>query len=436
VLLCSALLAVFVGADHARAAAIYSGSTEASGIRLSINDPGIVPLLTGGGTDISSPLAQTTADSFGRARALASLAYPGDDIAGLSTFLGVALPPSVPRGDLPAYPLTVIADETTPQPDAVTSPGYDLRAEVASARTTSSASAGASPVLSPGGNTTAGGTVASTGDGGLVAEARSSTTGFQLAGLVSLGTLTTTATATRSASGALVRRSSMDLTAASVAGLPLALRDGKLVVPVLGNALDVNEAIQTLPVLAPLREQGLTLSVQAAQQTPNGIIAPGLRVTLVRDLPSLPLPSVPLPQLLPQQPQVGPLPASTLTVVYTVGYANATAALSPLPSFSASHPTAGPGAAPVMPGSATALPASPAVSLTGSAATGGLAATAPDGASAPSVAEPEPVLARLSHRVPLDIADLYLAIALAALSALALGQLVRHVGIRTGATAS
>jgi hypothetical protein len=416
------------GTGTAAATSIYSGTTDAAAIRLGVRDPSVVPLLTGGGTDVSSPQAQATADSFGRARALASLAYAGDDVAGLSTFLGVALPPSVPVRELPPYPLTVVADQTTPHPDDLTSPAYELAADVDPGKATSTASGGASPLLRVGGDAIATGAVTTTSQGGLVATATTVTTGFQLAGLVTVGSLTTVATATRTVDGRLERHSRFDLTGASVAGLPLAVRDGKLVVPVLGTTLDVAEAIATLPALATLKEQGVTIALHAARPTPTGVTAAGLEITLRRKVPAIPLPSVPLPQLFPQQPQVGPLPPNTVTVVYTVGFAAASATLDPLPDF---VPSSAAGAA----GPAAATAGSPV-----GTSQSGLAAVS-SGAEPPLLAagHSPPAATRLlrtSRREPLDVAGLYLAVAFTALTALVLGQVLRRAGIRTGAPTS
>jgi hypothetical protein len=417
------------GTGTAGAASIYSGTTEAAAIRMSVHDPNVVPLLTGGGTDVSSPQAQTTADSFGRARALASLAYPGDDIAGLSTFLGVALPPSVPVRELPPYPLTVVADQSTPHPAAQTTPAYDLEAGVDPGRTTSTASAGASPLLRVGGDAIATGAVTTTADGTLTATASTITTGFQLAGLLTVGSMTTTATATRTAAGWLERHSSLDLTGASVAGLPLAVRDGKLVVPVLGTTVDLAQAIATLPALKALKEQGVTITLHAARPTPTGVTAAGLQITLTRDVPALPLPSVPLPQLFPQQPQLGPLPANTLTVVYTLGHASAAATLNPLPDFAPPAQASD---------SEKAAPAATAATPNYASQSGLRPLQTPPLVAAPGdspVTTASPLL-RASRREPLDVAAIYLAVALTALAALVLGQLMRRAGIRTGELSS
>jgi hypothetical protein len=428
VLCCAAgLCLTAAGTGTARATAIYSGTTDAAAIRLSVRDPNVVPLLAGGGTDVSSPQAQTTEDSFGRARALASLAYPGGDIAGLSTFLGVVLPPSVPVRELPPYPLTVVADQTTPHPDDLASPAYELSAAVDPGKASSTASGGASPLLHVGGDAIARGAVTTTSDGGLQATATTVTTGFQLPGLVSVASLTTTATASRTADGRLERHSSLDLTGASVDGLPLAIRDGRLVVPVLGTTLDVAQAIATLPALATLKEQGVAIALQAARATPAGVTAAGLEITLRRDVPAVPVPSVPLPQLFPQQPQVGPIPANTLTVVYTVGFADASATLDPLPDFAPPGPVGGPRPGAVTTGSPVG--ASP-PGLAGASST-----TAPPVVAADQTPAVAPLL-RASRREPLDIAGLYLAIAFTALAALVLGQVLRRAGIRTGAPTS
>lgn len=420
-----------------RADSIFSASADAAAVRTSFADATVVPLLTGGGTDVTTPRAQAVGNSLGTSQALASAMYPGDDVASLADLLGLVIPPTVPVPPPDVqFPLLVKADSNTPTPPDQTSPGYTLHARLGDGGTAQgSAISGASPVLSPGASSRSTAEVDSTADEGVRAVAETRTTGFALPGLVTLASVSTRATASRSGTGELARDADMAVTGGQVLGLPLELRNGSFVVPVLGQSIDVNHAIQSLPVLKPLKDQGVTLEYQAAVTSPNGITAPGIRVTWVHEVPALPLPSVPLPPLTPGQPNVGPIPASTATVTYSIGFASAQASLTAFPSFSDAPSSGGDAVAPAVgPVGAAGAPA------------GALDAGAPPlqpatGATdpVPSVAGPAAGPVRAVRRTRLagattgtsDLADIYLVLVVAGLLAIGAGQLMRFQGVRT-----
>lgn len=437
--------ATTLAATPATARNPYSATANASALRVSIYDPDIIPFLQGGGFDATSPSAQVAGDTLGGGRGVASLVYPGDDIAGLTQIVGQFAPPNVTVPELPKYPLTVVADSGTPKPEPQNSAGYQLSAEVGDGTAKAEANGGL-PKIFPVGSITATSTVAPTDGDGVRATGTASISLVSLPGLLNLGTVTSTAVAERDGSGKLVRSSSMAITGASVLGLPLEIRDNKLVVPILGSALPIADAIQKLTVLAPLKQRGITLELTKPQEIPNGIIAPAVQLSFVTETPKLPLPAVDLPNLIPGQPAIGPIPPSTYTTVITLGYATASATLTPLPPFDAGGtppvPITG-GGTPAQGGGAVSSVDTPAPVDSGTPPTdqtpldsgtdlgpGPTDQPAPQSGLPAAQVKKSPRLAyRLSSSV--DGSDVYLAIVVAALVALGTGQLVRFQGVRT-----
>lgn len=424
----------------------YSATASAAALRISISDPQIIPFLQGGGFDATSPSAQVAADTRGDGRGVASMVYPGDDIAGLTQVIGQFLPPGTPTPDLPKWPVTVVADSGTPKPAPEAAPGYQLSASVGDGTADAEANGGL-PKSIPLGGINATSTAAPTDGGGVRSVGSSSISVLSIGKLLSLGTISTRAVAERTADGQLKRSASMAITGASILGLPLEIRDGKLVVPLLGSTVPVADQIAKLPIFAPLRKMGLTLTFHKAQNTPNGIIAPSVQLSYVTQTPDLPLPSLDLPTVIPAQPAIGPIPPSTYTTVITLGYAQAEADLTPLPPFESvsgaapaaiTQPSAG--STPVTGNSAATSGSTGSAPITGTSGAGSVPATTGDtttGSSqppAPTQQATGPTSARrVSYglKLTVDGLDVYLAIIVIGLIALGIGQLVRLQGVRT-----
>jgi hypothetical protein len=435
-------------ASQSSAVTTFRASADAAAVRTSFVDPKAVPFLTGGGTDVTTPRAQASGNSLGTSQGFASALYPGDDLAGIADLVGLFLPADVPLS-LPSvkFPLTVRADTSTPSPAAQTSGAYQLTAMItAGGGAQSTASAGVIPGLSPALTTTSAASVTPTPDHGVRAEGTTTTTGLSLPGLLSLGTVSTRATASRSASGDLTRSADMTITGASVLGLPLELKNGSLVLPVLGQELSVQQAIASIPVLGPLAAQGVSITFQKAVNTPNGVTAPGIEVTWVRDVPAIPLPVVPLPPLVPAQPNIGPIPPSEATFRFAVGFASASATLSSFDDTVAPPPAGGPatppsngGPQPVSRPTGSGNGSNPVLPSVGRPSDTG--APGPNGAQDPEIAPPpgDPgVPAGSVTATPvaydyggLDLGNIYLALVVSGLLAVGAGHLVRHLGVRT-----
>jgi hypothetical protein len=418
----------------------YTGIGSASALRVMVADPEIIPLLQGGAIDANTGLAQAAADSFGGSQSLASLEYPGDDVAGLPGLIGALAPAGAPSIQLPAYPVTVKADSGTPQ-SSDSAGGYALSAQVGTGAAQAEAQGGVPGAIA---NQNLDATVVSapTPGGGVKTVATSTVSALGYGSLIKLGTVTTEATTERTADGTLKREAHMTITGASILGLPLAISDNQLVVPVLGQ-LPVNAAIQQLPVLAALKTAGVTVEFEQAENTPNGIVAPAIKMTYPMALPALAIPAVDLPALIPGQPGVGPLPPSTVTVTAVFGNANAEATLTPLPTFPSigtPNPPSGSGSSSSSgtgTGGGTGSTDTGSGSLDSGVSSGD---TAPIAAgdqtpvstgATPSTSAVPPVLAGYRVRAAYDALNIYLAIVVVGLIALGTGQLARFQGVKT-----
>jgi hypothetical protein len=409
---------------QASASAAYSATASSAALRMDVRDPKVVPVLDGGGTESTSPSAQATADSLGQSRAVSAVVYPGNDASGATDI-----------------PLTVVADAGHPRPADMNSGGYQLSATAPEGQAHASANGGLDGTVTPAGSVAAKADVAPTKSGGVAAEATNAVTGLKVMTVLQLGTVTSRATAERSSTGVLKVSSNLTITGASILGLPLQLVDGQLVVPVLGATVPVGQAIASNPALAAVKERGLTVSFQAAKTTPNGIVAPGIQVTMVTATPALPIPTVPLPDGVPVG--VGAIPPSTATTVIAIGFARASSNLQPIADFvgdSGSTPVLDPPAVgSTTGGSTTSAPlgtsTSPSTGATDPVSVPAVAVPGADPGLAPDVAQPTttaPALRSATRLItPFQGTDIYLAIVAAALTITAAAQLIRFQGVRT-----
>ena len=425
----------------------YSATASAAALKLSVHDPQIVPFLAGGGFDITSPSSQAAADTLGGGRAVASLVYPGDDIAGITQMVAMFAPQGVTLPNLPDWPVTVIAQpgNTDPKPDST--PLYDLQAKIGDGLATASSSGGF-----PGFGVKAISSDASatpTDDGGVQAVGTTTAGLLSFGKLLQVGTVTSEATASRTSDGTLKRSSSLTITGASLAGLPLDIKDGQLEIPALGSLLPLGDALNALPLLKQqFTAQGLSIGYVPEKRTSDGVIAPSIQINYTVKTPAIPIPAVDLPNLIPAQPAVGPLPPSTFTFSVTLGAAEAHATLTPLPSFDSgtlppvavTPPAAGGSVAPTTVASAPAsAPVAQAAAAPIDTGSGGVAQVQP-ASSAPAAtpasttqpaAQATPTKYRVTAATFSSAGSFYLALILIAAVGLVISQLARFGGVKT-----
>lgn len=427
----------------------YSANASASALKLSVHDPQIVPFLAGGGFDATSPSSQAAADTLGGGRAVASLVYPGDDIAGITQMVAQFAPQGVTLPNLPDWPVTVIAQpgNTDPKPDST--PVYDLEAKLGDGTATASSSGGF-----PGFGVKTISSDASakpTADGGVQALGTTTAGLLSFGKLLQIGTVTSQATAARTSDGTLKRDSSLTITGASLAGLPLDIKNGQFEVPVLGTLLPLGDALNALPLLKQqFTAQGFSIGYVPEKKTPDGIVAPSIQINYTVKTAAIPIPAVDLPNVIPAQPAVGPMPPSTFTMSLTIGAAEADATLTPIPTFhsgalppvSVTPPATGGSSvpptaeqAPVEQAAAAPAAAAPVDAAGGDVAQVQPATSAPAATGATSgtqsVTQATPAKYRVTAATFSGAGSFYLGLVVVAAVGLAISQLARFGGVKT-----
>lgn len=412
------------GLRAAPTTAPFSGSADASAVRLTVTIPGAP--LTDTPVDGGGPTAQVVADSIGTSTGYAAFPDPGrftTTIPGLVSGLlasGLAGLPPIQAPSLPDYPFYVSSDAST-APDASLGSG-PVVLHAASQPGQSQATASAGVEASPVGNTALAkstSSIAPLADGSVVASAVADLQGLTI-GPLTIGDIKSTATETVDPSGTVTPSTALEIAGLRVGGVPVELtpqgfRAGNAVYPV-----PLNSALASL-----LKAAGITIEFVAPQQFPGKVIAPALRIVYPFAMPFA-------------IPNVGKY-SGTVTMV--VGFATAQ-----MSGVGPSSPSAS-SASQTPPGSsATSLSSAPSSGGSTDVGVGGgsslpvtsQASPAPSGSgSYPSAAAPfipsrtgaaEPVAAQSPG---LDLRSLYLIAVIGLIVASTSGALIRRVGVRT-----
>jgi hypothetical protein len=262
------------GAGSAGADAIrFSASATADGGRLAFLVPGASvsdQIIDGGG-----PVAQADLDSLGSSRAFASTPYPGE--------LGVIGPGIVASlinaPQPPPYPF--IAQSRHPStPEQHVEYGQFFKLQAKSDETSSSATAATSDF---GGDakffaSRAEAKVSNTGDE-VAAQASNRFEGL-VAGPLQIVSVVSSAAVNRSPGSEATRASSLVVTGASINGQAVGFSDKGFVVGANATPLPPSD-----PLLKALAQAGVTVSYLSPEATPSGVVAPGLRIVTVREIP-------------------------------------------------------------------------------------------------------------------------------------------------------
>lgn len=293
----------------------YDAVAAAYGVDVTVNNPSLPLGLT---VEVAGPVAQSHLSSVNQSDGFASFPYFSDAVQGLPALVKGAILPGFPIPELPQY-----ASSSLGQPAANNNyPGITLQSSSTQHATSSSATAG----------------VAATGyvstssiieeDSQVTATATTTANLLQVGPLLTLGALSSTATAVLGSDGKVTTSSSMSIGRIIVPGLDLTLpfstpspipvpvpvpgipsfpiplppinipfgglhliepnigfEDGQFTVqiPLLGKT---KFAIPTAPLFAALNALGIDVSFQKAIVTPGGVVASNLVITTT--LPALP----------------------------------------------------------------------------------------------------------------------------------------------------
>ena len=251
----------------------FSASATADGGRMAMFVPGASvsdQVIDGGG-----PVAQADIDSLGGSRAFAATPYPGElGVIGpgiVTSLLGLPAPPD--------YPF-IAASRHPAAPENHVEYGQFYRLQARSSEDSSEASARTSEF---GGDikvlaSRASARVAS--EAGTVTAAAGNTFDGITAGPLRITTVDSTATVSQSPTGEPARQSALVVTGVSIDGQAIGFSDKGFVV-----GRDAQPLPPSDPLMAVLDQAGVTITYLQAETTPSGIVAPGLRIVAVRDIP-------------------------------------------------------------------------------------------------------------------------------------------------------
>lgn len=377
--------AMFSGPPLQAVAAIapsYRALAAANGVTTVIGGSAVP---AGAEAEADGPSAQCAIDSSGASTGLASLLYPGSYILAVPGLLHSQGAP-----EAPPYPLVVQSDAADPSASSSGS-GYSLAAQSADRSSQASGSVGGSTAQGSIGSASATAQVDATSIQGKVVATAASLTESIDAGPLRIGRVSSTAQAVYdSVTGQLTRSSSLTMGDSTVNGIQVGLTDHGLVVA--GQTI----AVPGNPLADTLASAGITVTYLAAHPLSDGVLSPGVEIA------------------------VSP-PGQGYTTTFTVGHSLAVAASGPAPPASPAivFPTS---TAPFATSAPSVVVAPPPTT-----------ASVPTAAPAVPSAVPRPAAPRAApRRAPPDPipAYFYLVLVAAALTSLAVGQLVQRRGVR------
>lgn len=410
------LLATLPGAGGAQEASSlpssYSGTASAVAARISLTFKGFP--ITDVPVDGGGPTAQAVLDSLGSTNGYAAFPDPGSFLVGLPGLAvgllntGAAGLPSIRLPSIPAYPLAISTDGTNADQSLGSGP-YELTSSSTPERSEATATAGlATPLgavallrseasVKPDGST-------------IVAKAATTLEGLTI-GPLSVGKIVSTATYKLDSSGTATPATDLRVSSIKVGGIAVDLTGDGIVAAGNNVPLSVGGVLSKL-----LAGAGITVKLLGAQSFPNKVVAPAVQITIPYSAGSTPL------------PLLGPVSGNlTLTLGAATAELSGTASSADVGGgtgdVGTSIDASGSGGADlgsVDPGATTDLPPLPA---------GAAVVNTPAGSGGPSQPLGDVVPALAAH-LDVDLRTLYLVIGAGALAALALGHLIRRLGVR------
>lgn len=277
----SFLTASTAGAQQS-AGATYAGTASADGLRVtySVDDFVVTDRFVDGG----APLAQAAVSTL-ESVAFASAPYPGEVVVtapGLVT--GAAGAPSAP-----AYPLVAASRYPAPEEQTVDH-GVVHLASSSTASSSRASGAGGGPddeAATAGASQATAEVVHDETNGTVTSTATTRTEAFSVAGVFRIGRATSTAQVVDAPEGDPQRSSSLDVGEVTIAGQTVALTEQGLALPGTSTPLPDGS-----PLLNALVDQGIEVRYLAAEETADGVIAPGLEVRVTHALPGSPSPGM------------------------------------------------------------------------------------------------------------------------------------------------
>jgi hypothetical protein len=365
-----------------------------------ISNPAVIPL--GEPVEVAGTDASALLDSIGDSTGFAAAPYPGDLVNSLPGLAAGAF--GIP---LPSYPLVVTSNAPGHPTATLNGPGgYNLSASSADQSSTASASLGAGDNAAGAGTLSSSATIKEQADGSVVAVGDTSVAGFSLAGVISLGTIHSTATATQDSTGNLKLSSSSSVDALSILGLNIGLENGSLVLA--GQSVPLPPGFLN-NLLSPY---GVSIQYVSGVKTATSITSAALLVTVTEKDPT------------------GKIPG-TNTIKFRLGEADASLQGSVLPAVESPNPTSNPISA--NGSSVGSTPTSGPISMSSPllpTSSSGTESPSPAGTS--SGAAVQPSASPVEERAPLKVSllDGYLALAVGILLVGIAAFLIRTLGVK------
>ena len=251
----------------------YQAGAAADGARLSVTVPGatvVDQIIDGGG-----PTAQAAIDSLGGSSALAAQPYPGEQ-AIIGPGRGASL---IGAPQPPAYPFVAASRHpSTPEQSVEPNPGYSLVARSTESASEASARSGSADDAAKALLTQATAGVEA-GPEQIVAEASNRVEGLTV-GPLSIASAVSSARVVGKPTGEPERQSSLVVNGIAIAGQVVGFTDAGFVTPDGATPLPSSD-----PLLKALSSAGVAVSYLAAETTPTGVVAPGLRIVTTQEVP-------------------------------------------------------------------------------------------------------------------------------------------------------
>lgn len=279
-LLATAALAAGLGVDsHADPVASepFKGSASADGVRVLVAAPGY--LVVERFADAGFPTAQATADP------LVTVGYAGYPWPGSDTY-GLLATGGAPIGqDLTNVPTAVRSSSTTVAHDHKDAGPVALDALSSDNASSSSAKAPLATSPATAGNTSAQASVVHDPSGQVVAKSSTRAEAFEVAGVLRIGGMSSTAEVTAPLGGVRKRVSSFAASDITIAGQTVGLTDKGLVVAGTTTPLPADN-----PLVKVLADQQIQVTYLAPENSTDGVTSAGVRITAVRPVQGLPQP--------------------------------------------------------------------------------------------------------------------------------------------------
>jgi hypothetical protein len=389
-------------AQEGRSSSRFIGTASADGVRMSYDVPNFV--LTDRLADGGAPVAQAMVSST-ESVGFASAPYPGDAVVS-----STGLAAGATGAPIPQYPLVATSEYPAREEASVEQGVVSM-----SANSTASSSSARSAAGGPDDDAASLGSALATAEvvhdeevGTVTSTATSEAEVFTVADVFRIGRIASLAKVVDEPDGDPQREFSLEIGEVTIAGQTVALTEAGVALP--GSSTPLPDAS---PLLNVLEEQGIEIRYLAAEETPDGVIAPGVEVRVAHAIPGTPEGGV---------------------AVYRFGRATASAT-GAIGTLAGSGAEIDAGAVPPVPvpTSGTNTPDTPLAGTVRTPATP-TAAPPPTAASRPTastpVQPPQPVSAATPQWAKSWTMAFYLVIVLSGLVAVSGGQLIRLFAVR------